>query len=104
MGDVVRLQEMDAQRLELSPIYSQIILKYSSYDKPQQDRMFFECLYETLVGAGRGTGRRRGLTGWDTGGRGRVGTQGRRMGWGAGRGTGRKCGYQWVETQGRRRG
>jgi hypothetical protein len=42
-------QEMDAQRLELSPIYSQVILKFSTYEKPQQDRMFFESLYETLV-------------------------------------------------------
>ncbi|GIL44955.1 hypothetical protein Vafri_2395 [Volvox africanus] len=42
-------EEMEQQRLELSPIYSQIILKYSSYDKQQQDRMFFECLYDTLV-------------------------------------------------------
>eukprot|EP00198_Chlamydomonas_reinhardtii_P002438 XP_001691774.1 predicted protein [Chlamydomonas reinhardtii] len=40
--------EMEQQRLELSPIYSQIILKYSTYDKPQQDKMFFESLYETL--------------------------------------------------------
>jgi len=41
--------EMGQLRLEISPIYSEIILKYSTYEKPQQDRMFFELLYETLI-------------------------------------------------------
>lgn len=42
-------EEMESQRIDLSPIYSEIILKHSKYDKPQHDKMFFECLYETLV-------------------------------------------------------
>jgi len=41
-------EEVEKLRLELSPLYSQLILKYSSYAKPQQDRMFFESLYTTL--------------------------------------------------------
>lgn len=53
---VPHLQEMESQRLELSPIYSEIILKHSTYDKPQQDRLFFECLYETLVRVGGACG------------------------------------------------
>ncbi len=30
--------EVSALRLELSPLYSMIILKFSSYEKPQQDK------------------------------------------------------------------
>lgn len=39
---VQRIRELEAEtaalRMELSPLYSQIILKFSSYEKPQQDR------------------------------------------------------------------
>lgn len=35
--------------MQVSPIYSEIILKHSSYEKPQQDRLFFEALYQTLI-------------------------------------------------------
>lgn len=37
-----KLKELEAesvsQKLDLSPIYSEIILKYSTYQKPQQDK------------------------------------------------------------------
>lgn len=46
------MQEEDIQslKLQISPIYSGIILMHSTYEKPQQDRMFFESLYESLIG------------------------------------------------------
>ncbi|MEW5298816.1 MAG: hypothetical protein WDW36_001899 [Sanguina aurantia] len=42
-------QDMEVHRMELSPTYSEIILKHSTYEKPQQDQMFFEALYSTLI-------------------------------------------------------
>lgn len=42
-------EDMARQRVEVSPIYSEIILKHSCYEKPQQDKQFFEGLYDTLI-------------------------------------------------------
>lgn len=42
-------EEQEQQKVEISPIYSEIILKHSNFQKPQQDRIFFESLYETLI-------------------------------------------------------
>jgi hypothetical protein len=42
-------EEQKQLRMEISPIYSEIILKHSSYKNPQQDRLFFESLYESLI-------------------------------------------------------
>lgn len=48
-----RIHELEEEtkqlRMQVSPIYSEIILKHSSYEKPQQDRLFFEALYQTLI-------------------------------------------------------
>eukprot|EP00798_Chlamydomonas_sp_ICE-L_P007997 gene7997-1224_t len=50
---VARMRELDEEmkslKMEISPIYSGLILKFSSYKNPQQDRAFFESLYETLI-------------------------------------------------------
>jgi len=47
-----RIRELEAEtaalRLDLSPLYSQVILKFSNYEKPQQDRKFFEALYDSM--------------------------------------------------------
>lgn len=43
-------EDIQSLRLQISPIYSQIILMHSTYEKPQQDRLFFESLYESLIG------------------------------------------------------
>eukprot|EP00201_Polytomella_parva_P022946 CAMPEP_0175044894 /NCGR_PEP_ID=MMETSP0052_2-20121109/4085_1 /TAXON_ID=51329 ORGANISM="Polytomella parva, Strain SAG 63-3" /NCGR_SAMPLE_ID=MMETSP0052_2 /ASSEMBLY_ACC=CAM_ASM_000194 /LENGTH=303 /DNA_ID=CAMNT_0016308293 /DNA_START=403 /DNA_END=1314 /DNA_ORIENTATION=+ len=42
-------EEIGAQRLDISPLYRDIILKYSIYSKPLQDKMFFESMYESLI-------------------------------------------------------
>lgn len=48
-----RLNELDEEikqlRQQISPVYSEIILKHSSYKQPQQDKLFFEAMYETLI-------------------------------------------------------
>uniref|UniRef100_A0A7R9YXI8 Uncharacterized protein n=1 Tax=Chlamydomonas euryale TaxID=1486919 RepID=A0A7R9YXI8_9CHLO len=48
-----RLKELEEEtkdlRMQISPIYTSIIMQYSSYKRPQQDRYFFETLYSTLI-------------------------------------------------------
>mmetsp|Transcript_14064 Transcript_14064/g.38013 ORF Transcript_14064/g.38013 Transcript_14064/m.38013 type:complete len:406 (+) Transcript_14064:117-1334(+) len=41
--------EVAALRMDISPIYAELLLKYASYDKGQQDRQFFETLYGMLI-------------------------------------------------------
>ncbi|KAF6260711.1 hypothetical protein COO60DRAFT_855780 [Scenedesmus sp. NREL 46B-D3] len=48
-----RLKELEdeaaSQRLGLSQPYCEVIMKYSSYKKPQKDRLFFEALYNSMA-------------------------------------------------------
>eukprot|EP00798_Chlamydomonas_sp_ICE-L_P027098 gene27098-2322_t len=52
---VARMKELEEEtkslKVEISQAYSMLILKYSNYEKPQQDKAFFESLYETLIAA-----------------------------------------------------
>ncbi|GMH45089.1 hypothetical protein BSKO_13046 [Bryopsis sp. KO-2023] len=48
-----KLQDLEEEASEhkqtLAPTYAEILLKHSTYNKPHQDRLFFEHLYNTLI-------------------------------------------------------
>jgi hypothetical protein len=48
-----RIRQLEAEvehyRAELSPLYGSVLMNYSDYKNPQQDKLFFETFYDVLA-------------------------------------------------------